>query len=311
MLDRYRHLKTFSFAAGTFFANPAETLGEKVQKGYKMKKRFIIAIITVVASACSKPSSRESSPGLVAPAPHSSADCPALEGIYQLKNSERVVFATVKRNEAGNLTIQFDTSDWLTVDGTKQKNGDGHAIAVCHKNSVLVAFDLYKDVGSIRPTSDGFIATFGNQPAEYMLRDSRSSIGKDSAMTLTEIGLRLKLTITSAGRRSSWASTFVFANGLFLGVGANQPTDGPSCLIASWSNRNTSGNELLEAGTYRAKVVSKSDSRIWFSEPQEIGPAPKYLVCTERKANVDVRELTLDEARATLGSEIQLLVEEL
>jgi len=133
---------------------------------------YVVFLSCIFIVSCTQNRSKKSgeahfwtSPGnLVSPGEHKPNECPTLEGRYKLKSNDRVIYSVITKDDNGNLMVQFDTSDILTINGKVQKNGDDIVMGICSNNSIVVANDSNSNSNTIiiKPTVNGFEANNNN-----------------------------------------------------------------------------------------------------------------------------------------------------
>jgi len=247
---------------------------------------------------------------------HKVSECPDLEGKFQDKSRPEVL-AQISRNGAGEVVIQFATSESYVVNGKPQKSKDGNVTitSFCSSNTITInARSSAADgetVGVIKPTQTGFVADqqFPNNETETLeyVKIGEANNSQDLEQSpLTNIASRLALKVITS-RVQTGAATFGFSDGQF--IGDHGPDDGSFCAIIS-TDLNQSFS--LNAMTYNIKEVRFPNSTwpwFYFKNAAEGDGIVDYFSCALRKDGKDVRVLTLEEARKAFGSHAEIIVE--
>lgn len=248
---------------------------------------------------------------------HKASECPDLEGKFQEKSRPEVL-AQISRNGAGEIVIQFATSESYVVNGKSQKSKDGNVTitSFCSSNTITInARSSAADgetVGVIKPTKTGFVADqrFPNnetETLEYVKIGEANSSQDLEQSSLTKIATRLSLIVKSP-RTQEGDSLFGFSDGQI--VGHYSPDDGPFCAIVSTDMYQSSFS--LNAMTYKIKEV-RFPNATWpwfiFKNAAEGDGIVDYFSCVLRKDKKDVRVLTLEEARKAFGSYAEIIVD--
>lgn len=102
---------------------------------------------------------------------HNQAQCPNYSGSYRLI-AKPTVKAVVMRDGRGSLSISFDGSTPVIVDGTEHPNGVNGRITASCQNSIIYLKGIDDEgksaSGKISPAGDGFdIEVNGEEAASY------------------------------------------------------------------------------------------------------------------------------------------------